>query len=154
METIGNVKYSVRICNPSWKAQWTCKYTPSSLSPRLFSWPVYRPGEKQKDSHKMEPRKIQSSTGLSYGQCPSRSSYTYVQAPISSARRGHPKKAWYPPLTKSSKPGSLQGGPHLLTPNHPLPKASTLNPIWEFPKIGVPYCGVLLIRILLLRVLY
>ena len=26
--------------------------------------------------------------------------------------------------------------------------------IWEFPKIGVPYFGVLIIRILLLRVLY
>ena len=27
-------------------------------------------------------------------------------------------------------------------------------PIWEFPKIGVPYCGVLIIRILLFNVLY
>ena len=26
--------------------------------------------------------------------------------------------------------------------------------IWEFPKIGVPYLGVLIIRILLFRVLY
>ena len=26
--------------------------------------------------------------------------------------------------------------------------------IWEFPKIGVPYFGVLVIRILLFRVLY
>ena len=25
---------------------------------------------------------------------------------------------------------------------------------WEFPKIGVPYLGVLIIRILLFRVLY
>ena len=25
---------------------------------------------------------------------------------------------------------------------------------WEFPKIGVPYFGVLIIRILLFRVLY
>ena len=26
--------------------------------------------------------------------------------------------------------------------------------IWEFPKLGVPYFGVLIIRILLIRVLY
>ena len=26
--------------------------------------------------------------------------------------------------------------------------------IWEFPKLGVPYFGVLMIRILLFRVLY
>ena len=26
--------------------------------------------------------------------------------------------------------------------------------IWEFPKMGVPYFGVLIIRILLFRVLY
>ena len=26
--------------------------------------------------------------------------------------------------------------------------------MWEFPKIGVPYFGVLIIRILLFRVLY
>ena len=26
------------------------------------------------------------------------------------------------------------------------------HPIWEFPKIGVPYFGVLIIRILLFRV--
>ena len=26
--------------------------------------------------------------------------------------------------------------------------------IWEFPKLGVPYFGVLIIRILLFRVLY
>ena len=25
---------------------------------------------------------------------------------------------------------------------------------WEFPKIGVPYLGVLIVRILLFRVLY
>ena len=28
------------------------------------------------------------------------------------------------------------------------------DPRWEFPKIGVPYFGVLIIRILLFRVLY
>ena len=30
----------------------------------------------------------------------------------------------------------------------------TLDPIWDFPKIRVPYFGVLTIRILLFRVLY
>ena len=30
----------------------------------------------------------------------------------------------------------------------------TVVPIWEFPKIGVPYFGVLIIRIRLFRVLY
>ena len=30
----------------------------------------------------------------------------------------------------------------------------TLGPIWDFPKIRVPYLGVLMIRILLFRVLY
>ena len=28
------------------------------------------------------------------------------------------------------------------------------NPKWEFPKNGVPYLGVLIIKILLFRVLY
>ena len=31
---------------------------------------------------------------------------------------------------------------------------SVNTPIWEFPKIRVPYLGALLIRILLFRVLY
>ena len=42
--------------------------------------------------------------------------------------------------------------------NTPFPpqncKPVALNPIWDFPKIRVPYFGVLIIRILLFRVLY
>ena len=33
-------------------------------------------------------------------------------------------------------------------------KTALRKPMWEFPKIGVPYFGVLIIRILLFRVLY
>ena len=32
--------------------------------------------------------------------------------------------------------------------------AYVMSPKWEFPKIGVPYFGVLIIRFLLFRVLY
>ena len=34
------------------------------------------------------------------------------------------------------------------------PSKVPLLRIWEFPKIGVPYLGVLIIRVLLFRVLY
>ena len=36
----------------------------------------------------------------------------------------------------------------------PLPKAPGPEHFWEFRKLGVPYFGVLIIRILLFRVLY
>ena len=39
-------------------------------------------------------------------------------------------------------------------PLNPKPLNLTLGPIWDFPKIRVPYLGVLMIRILLFRVLY
>ena len=38
-----------------------------------------------------------------------------------------------------------RSSPRVLAPN---------RPIWEFPKIGVPCFGVLIIKILLFRVLY
>ena len=34
------------------------------------------------------------------------------------------------------------------------PDTAVRHAIWEFPKISVPYFGVLIIRILLFRVLY
>ena len=42
------------------------------------------------------------------------------------------------------------------TPNICLSAESLWSrlPKWEFPKLGVPYFGVLIIRILLFRVLY
>ena len=38
--------------------------------------------------------------------------------------------------------------------SHALPLADPLPFKWDFPKIRVPYFGVLIIRILLFRVLY
>ena len=41
-----------------------------------------------------------------------------------------------------------------FTSDFPYPFVRDVGVIWEFPKIRVPYFGVLIIRVLLFRVLY